>query len=55
LGSLCFFKWYTYSKALNDEHGGLIYGFAPNGECCDDDKCFWVQVESFAAAGALIT
>ncbi len=43
----------AYSKAWDDEHGGLIYGFAPNGECCDDDKYFWVQAESFAAAGAL--
>ena len=43
----------AYSKAWDEKQGGLIYGFAPNGECCDDDKYFWVQAESFAAAAAL--
>ncbi|MEP1444538.1 MAG: AGE family epimerase/isomerase [Paraglaciecola sp.] len=43
----------AYEKSWDKEHGGLIYGFAPNGECCDDDKYFWVQAESFAAASML--
>ena len=35
------------------EHGGLFYGFAPDGSVCDSDKYFWVQAESFAAAARL--
>jgi len=34
-------------------HGGLVYGFAPDGEVCDGDKYFWVQAESLAAAAWL--
>ena len=34
-------------------HGGLVYGFAPEGPVCDGDKYFWVQAESFAAAALL--
>jgi mannose/cellobiose epimerase-like protein (N-acyl-D-glucosamine 2-epimerase family) len=43
----------AYSKAWDNKHGGLIYGFSPDGSICDDDKYFWVQAESFAAAAAL--
>jgi mannose/cellobiose epimerase-like protein (N-acyl-D-glucosamine 2-epimerase family) len=43
----------AYDKAWDEQHGGLIYGFDPQGECCDDDKYFWVQAESFAAAALL--
>jgi mannose/cellobiose epimerase-like protein (N-acyl-D-glucosamine 2-epimerase family) len=43
----------AYAKSWDKQHGGLIYGFAPDGECCDDDKYFWVQAESFAAASML--
>ncbi|MDC8771426.1 AGE family epimerase/isomerase [Roseateles albus] len=39
--------------AWDREHGGLVYGFAPDGEVCDADKYFWVQAESLAAAGLL--
>ena len=35
------------------EHGGLFYGFAPDGSVCDSDKYFWVQAESLAAAARL--
>lgn len=35
------------------ENGGLAYGFAPDGKVCDDDKYFWVQAESLAAAARL--
>lgn len=35
------------------EHGGLFYGFAPDGSPCDTDKYFWVQAEAFAAAARL--
>jgi len=34
-------------------NGGLVYGFAPNGQVCDADKYFWVQAESLAAAALL--
>jgi len=39
--------------AWDTENGGLIYGFNPQGQWCDDDKYFWVQAESFAAAAML--
>lgn len=39
--------------AWDDEHGGIQYGFDPNGDICDDEKYFWVQAESFAAAARL--
>ncbi len=43
----------AYLVAWDDTHGGLIYGFDPNGNWCDTDKYFWVQAESFAAAAML--
>lgn len=43
----------AYEQAWDSEHGGLVYGFAPDGNWCDDDKYFWVQAESFAAAAML--
>jgi len=39
--------------AWDPEHGGLCYGFDPEGRICDGDKYFWVQAESFAAAKLL--
>ncbi len=34
--------------------GSLVhYGVDPQGDICDDDKYFWVQAESFAAAARL--
>lgn len=39
--------------AWDERHGGICYGFNPRGEICDDDKYFWVQAESFAAAALL--
>ena len=41
------------ARAWDDAHGGLCYGFAPDGTICDDDKYFWVQAESIAAAARL--
>jgi mannose/cellobiose epimerase-like protein (N-acyl-D-glucosamine 2-epimerase family) len=35
------------------QHGGLHYGFAPDGNVCDGDKYFWVQAETLAAAALL--
>jgi mannose/cellobiose epimerase-like protein (N-acyl-D-glucosamine 2-epimerase family) len=35
------------------EHGGLVYGFAPDGSLYDGDKYHWVQAESLAAAAWL--
>lgn len=39
--------------AWDKEHGGIVYGFAPDNSICDGDKYFWVQAESFAAAALL--
>ena len=41
------------ARAWDRKHGGLCYGFAPDGLICDDDKYFWVQAESLAAAALL--
>lgn len=41
-------------RAWDDQHGGICYGFSPQGSICDDDKYFWVQAESFAAAALLV-
>ncbi|UPW19305.1 AGE family epimerase/isomerase [Agarivorans sp. TSD2052] len=46
---------YAVEKAWDHQHGGLYYGLAPDGTVCDDDKYFWVQAESFAAAALLAT
>jgi mannose/cellobiose epimerase-like protein (N-acyl-D-glucosamine 2-epimerase family) len=40
-------------RAWDKEYGGIAYGFAPDGQVCDDDKYFWVQAESLAAAALL--
>jgi mannose/cellobiose epimerase-like protein (N-acyl-D-glucosamine 2-epimerase family) len=40
-------------RAWDEAHGGISYGFAPNGQVCDRDKYFWVQAESLAAAALL--
>ena len=39
--------------AWDPEYGGLVYGLAPGGGVCDDDKYFWVQAETLAASAAL--
>jgi mannose/cellobiose epimerase-like protein (N-acyl-D-glucosamine 2-epimerase family) len=41
------------ARAWDSEYDGLCYGFAPDGTVCDDDKYFWVQAESLAAAARL--
>ena len=41
------------ARAWDNEYGGICYGFAPDGRVCDDDKYFWVQAESLAAAALL--
>lgn len=43
----------TVALAWDEGHGGLFYGFDPDGNICDDTKYFWVQAESFAAAAIL--
>jgi len=40
-------------RGWDAQHGGLVYGFAPDGSVCDGDKYFWVQAESLAAAALL--
>ena len=41
------------AHAWDETYGGLSYGFGPDGAVCDDDKYFWVQAESLAAAARL--
>ena len=43
----------AWDAAWDEQYGGLIYGFDTQGNWCDDDKYFWVQAESFAAAAML--
>ena len=40
-------------SAWDETYKGIQYGFDPQGDICDDDKYFWVQAESFAAAARL--
>ena len=44
---------YSFNMSWDETHGGLTFGFDPEGNWCDDDKYFWVQAESFAAAALL--
>ena len=37
----------------DEEFGGLVYGFAPDGDFSDAHKYFWVHAEAFAAAWRL--
>lgn len=39
--------------AWDTQYGGLAYGLNPGDTICDDDKYFWVQAESIAAAAVL--
>jgi mannose/cellobiose epimerase-like protein (N-acyl-D-glucosamine 2-epimerase family) len=43
----------SFDKSCDHDNDGLIYGFDPDGNWCDDDKYFWVQAESLAAAALL--
>ncbi|CCQ10984.1 D-mannose isomerase [Pseudoalteromonas luteoviolacea B = ATCC 29581] len=43
----------AFEHAWDKSNGGLIYGFDTVYVPCDKDKYFWVQAESFAAAGLL--
>ncbi|MBX2825830.1 MAG: AGE family epimerase/isomerase [Gammaproteobacteria bacterium] len=43
------------SRGWDTEHGGLVYGFGPDGQFADAGKYFWVQAEAFAAAWRLFT
>ncbi|RJG49511.1 AGE family epimerase/isomerase [Motilimonas pumila] len=43
----------AWQFAWDEQYGGLVYGFDPDGKVCDDDKYFWVQAESLAAAAML--
>ncbi len=43
----------TVERSWDAQRGGLYYGFDPDGKVCDDDKYFWVQAESLAAAALL--
>jgi mannose/cellobiose epimerase-like protein (N-acyl-D-glucosamine 2-epimerase family) len=37
----------------DDRHGGLYYGFAPDGSITAPDKYYWVQAEAIGAAALL--
>ncbi len=39
--------------AWDEDRGGIYYGFAPDRSICDDQKYFWVQAETMAAAAML--
>ena len=41
------------TKGWDTEHGGLVYGIAPDGTFADSHKYFWVHAEAFAAAWRL--
>ncbi|BCE00494.1 AGE family epimerase/isomerase [Marinicellulosiphila megalodicopiae] len=43
----------AWNVAWDHNNGGLFYGFDTDKNICDDDKYFWVQAESFAAAALL--
>jgi mannose/cellobiose epimerase-like protein (N-acyl-D-glucosamine 2-epimerase family) len=45
----------SLERAWDRRHGGICYGFAPDGAVCDTDKYFWVQAEALAAAASLAT
>ncbi len=40
-------------RAWDHVHGGIHYGFAPDGSICDGEKYHWVQAESLATAAVL--
>lgn len=46
----CFLFDAAMEKGWDRTHGGIFYGFAPDGSICDDEKYFWVQSETTAAA-----
>jgi mannose/cellobiose epimerase-like protein (N-acyl-D-glucosamine 2-epimerase family) len=41
------------NRGWDVRHGGLVYGFAPDGSVCFPQKYHWVQAESLAAAAWL--
>lgn len=43
----------AFALAWDHQQGGLVYGYDLAGQWCDDDKYFWVQAESMAAAALL--
>ena len=40
-------------RGWDEEHGGLVYGYAPQGGFADTGKYFWVHAEAIAAAWRL--
>ena len=40
-------------KGWDQDYGGLVYGYAPDGSFADAHKYFWVHAEAFAAAWRL--
>ena len=55
-------KWLLKAQSLygqamttgwDKEHGGIVYGVAPDGIFCASEKYFWVHAETFATAWRL--
>lgn len=42
-------------RGWDAQHGGLVYGYAPDGKFADAHKYFWVQAEAIAAAWQLFS
>ena len=40
-------------KGWDRDHGGLVYGYGPDGSFADATKYFWVQAEAIATAWRL--
>jgi len=43
----------AWERGWDKEHGGLVYGYAPQGGFADAHKYFWVMAEAIAAAWRL--
>lgn len=40
-------------RAWDNQNGGFLYSFAPDGSIVDDDKYYWVMAEAVAASAVL--
>ena len=41
------------TMSIDNEYGGLVYGYSPEGNFTNDNKYFWVQAEALAASWRL--
>ena len=49
----CDFFDIAIRQSWDNQYGGIMYGFTPDGSICDDDKYFWVHAEGIATAALL--